>query len=39
LTLIRNTNPRVKIKQAIGFFLVWMNLLAILAIILAYFGY
>jgi NADH-quinone oxidoreductase subunit H len=39
LTLIRNTNPRVKIKQAINFFLVWMNLLAILAIILAYFGF
>ena len=39
LTLIRNTNPRLKIKQAVSFFLVWMNLLAILAIVLAYFGY
>lgn len=39
LTLIRNTNPRVKIKQAISFFMIWMNLLAIIAIILAYFGY
>jgi NADH-quinone oxidoreductase subunit H len=38
LTLIRNTNPRVKIKQAIRFFFVWMNLLAIIAIILAIFG-
>jgi NADH-quinone oxidoreductase subunit H len=39
LTLIRNTNPRIKIKQAISFFLVWMNLLAVIAIILIYFGY
>jgi len=39
LTLIRNTNPRVKIKQAIRYFMVWMNLLAIIAIVLAYFGY
>jgi NADH-quinone oxidoreductase subunit H len=38
LTLIRNTNPRIKIKQAINFFLVWMNLLVIAAIVLAYFG-
>jgi len=38
LTLIRNTNPRVKIKQAIRFFLIWMNLLAITAIALAYMG-
>jgi NADH-quinone oxidoreductase subunit H len=38
LTLIRNTNPRIKIKQAINFFLVWMNLLAIAAIVLAYLG-
>ena len=38
LTLIRNTNPRVKIKQAIRFFFVWMNLLAIIAIVLAIFG-
>lgn len=39
LTLIRNTNPRVKIKQAIKYFTVWMNLLAIIAIVLSYFGY
>jgi NADH-quinone oxidoreductase subunit H len=38
LTLIRNTNPRIKIKQAISFFLVWMNLLAVIAIVLAIFG-
>src|SRR5665647_938530 len=34
LTLIRNTNPRVKIKQAISFFVVWMNLIAVLALVL-----
>ena len=39
LTLIRNTNPRVKIKQAMGFFLIWMNLIVIIAIILIFFGY
>jgi NADH-quinone oxidoreductase subunit H len=39
LTLIRNTNPRVKIKQAMSFFLVWMNLLVIIAFILIFFGY
>lgn len=39
LTLIRNTNPRIKIKQAVNFFLIWMNLLAIIAIILIAFGY
>jgi len=39
LTLIRNTNPRVKINQAIKYFVVWMNLLAIIAIVLSYFGY
>jgi NADH-quinone oxidoreductase subunit H len=39
LTLIRNTNPRVKIKQAVSFFMIWMNLLAIIAIILIFFGY
>ncbi len=38
LTLIRNTNPRIKIKQAIKFFIVWMNLLAIIAIVLISFG-
>lgn len=39
LTLIRNTNPRLKIKQAIRFFLVWMNLIVIIALILIAFGY
>ncbi len=38
LTLIRNTNPRVKIKQAISFFFIWMNLFVILAIVLIYIG-
>jgi NADH-quinone oxidoreductase subunit H len=39
LTLIRNTSPRVKIKQAMNFFLIWMNLFAIIALILIAFGY
>ena len=39
ITLIRNTNPRVKIKQAIRFFAVWMNLFAVIALILIAFGY
>jgi NADH-quinone oxidoreductase subunit H len=39
LTLIRNTNPRVRISQAMRFFFVWMNLLAIIAIVLIFFGY
>jgi NADH-quinone oxidoreductase subunit H len=39
LTLIRNTNPRIKIKQAISFFALWMNLIAIVAIVLIEFGY
>jgi NADH-quinone oxidoreductase subunit H len=38
LTLIRNTNPRIKIKQAVRFFAVWMNLLAVIALILTEFG-
>jgi NADH-quinone oxidoreductase subunit H len=38
LTLIRNTNPRIKVKQAIRFFLVGMNLLVIVAIVLIYLG-
>ena len=38
VTLIRNTNPRVRIDQAMRFFWVWMNLLAIVSIILAIFG-
>jgi NADH-quinone oxidoreductase subunit H len=39
ITLIRNTNPRIKIKQAIRFFGIWMNLLAVIALILIEFGY
>jgi NADH-quinone oxidoreductase subunit H len=39
LTLIRNTNPRIKIKQAISFFVIWMNLVAIGALVLIAFGY
>ncbi len=39
ITLIRNTNPRIKIKQAVSFFLIWMNLLAVIAIVLIAFGY
>lgn len=39
ITLIRNTNPRVKIKQAMSFFFIWMNLLAVLAIVLTLLGY
>jgi NADH-quinone oxidoreductase subunit H len=32
ITLIRNTNPRVRIDQAMRFFFIWINLLAIIAI-------
>ena len=39
LTLVRNTNPRVKIKQAVSFFFIWMNLVAIVALVLISFGY
>ncbi|MBN2481181.1 MAG: NADH-quinone oxidoreductase subunit H [Bacteroidales bacterium] len=38
ITLIRNTNPRVRIDQAMRFFFIWMNLLVIAAIVLIYFG-
>lgn len=38
LTLIRNTNPRIRIKQAISFFMIWMNLIVVTAIVLAFFG-
>jgi len=37
ITLIRNTNPRLRIDQAMRFFLIWMNLLVIVSIILVYF--
>jgi NADH-quinone oxidoreductase subunit H len=39
LTLIRNTNPRIKIRQAVSFFMVWMNLLAVIALVLIFIGY
>ncbi|MFO7574365.1 MAG: complex I subunit 1 family protein [Bacteroidales bacterium] len=35
ITLIRNTNPRVRIDQAMRFFFIWMNLLAVIAIVLS----
>lgn len=38
VTLVRNTNPRVRVDQAMRFFWIWMNLLAIVSIILAIFG-
>jgi NADH-quinone oxidoreductase subunit H len=38
IILIRNTNPRVRIDQAMRFFFVWMNLLVIAAIILSHFN-
>lgn len=38
ISLIRNTNPRLKIKQAINFFLVWMNLSAVIALVLIALG-
>ena len=38
ITLIRNTNPRVRIEQAMKFFWVWMNLFAVISIILALMG-
>lgn len=38
LTLIRNTNPRLKVKQAMRFFLIGMNVLVIIAIVLTYLG-
>jgi NADH-quinone oxidoreductase subunit H len=39
ITLIRNTNPRVKIKQAITFFMVWMNLIVVIALVLIWLGF
>jgi len=38
ITLVRNTNPRLRIDQAMRFFLIWMNLLVITAIILSYYN-
>jgi NADH-quinone oxidoreductase subunit H len=37
IILIRNTNPRLRINQAMRFFFIWMNLLVIIAIVLSYF--
>jgi NADH-quinone oxidoreductase subunit H len=39
ITLIRNTNPRLKIRQAMRFFLIGINLLVVAAIVLSYFGW
>ncbi|MGC9345110.1 MAG: complex I subunit 1 family protein [Bacteroidales bacterium] len=39
MTLIRNTNPRLKISQAMRFFLIWMNLLVILGLVIHYLGF
>lgn len=38
MTLIRNTNPRLKISQAMRFFLIWMNLIVILGLGIHYLG-
>lgn len=38
ITLIRNTNPRVRIKQAMRFFWIWMNLFAVISIVLSIYG-
>ncbi len=32
ITLIRNTNPRLRLDQAMRFFFIWMNILVVLAI-------
>ncbi|MBE0653329.1 MAG: NADH-quinone oxidoreductase subunit H, partial [Bacteroidales bacterium] len=39
MTLIRNTNPRLKISQAMRFFLIGMNLLVILGLGIHYLGF
>lgn len=38
MTLIRNTNPRVKISQAMRFFLIGMNIIIVLALVFHYLG-
>ncbi len=38
MVLIRNTNPRLKIGQAMRFFLIWMNLFVIAGLMLDYLG-
>ncbi|QNL20412.1 NADH-quinone oxidoreductase subunit H [Hyphobacterium sp. CCMP332] len=37
--LIKNTNPRLRIGQAMRFFFLWMNLLVIISIVLTFFGF
>jgi len=32
ITLIRNTNPRLRLDQAMRFFFIWMNLIAVIAL-------
>jgi NADH-quinone oxidoreductase subunit H len=39
ITLVRNTNPRLRIGQAMKFFFVWLNLVVVVAIILTLIGY
>lgn len=39
ITLIRNTNPRLKIGQAMRFFFIWINAIVVVAIVLSYFGF
>jgi NADH-quinone oxidoreductase subunit H len=39
ITLIRNTNPRLKIRQAVRFFLIGINTVVLVAIVLSYFGW
>lgn len=38
ITLIRNTNPRARVDQAMRFFFGWMNGLVIVAFVLMFFG-
>ena len=38
MILIRNTNPRIKINQAMRFFLLWVNILVVAGLVLHYLG-
>ena len=38
ITVIRNTNPRVRIDQAVRFFWSWITILAAIAVVLAFLG-
>ena len=38
ITVIRNTNPRVRIDQAVRFFWSWITMLAVVAVVLAFLG-